>query len=55
MAFYIFMFVMSLVIPTVMIVTGTVFIKRPPKKINGIFGYRTRMSRKSQGGIEKEL
>lgn len=46
--FYIFMFIMSLLIPLVMIIIGAVFIKRPPKKINGIYGYRTRMSRKSQ-------
>ena len=48
MGFYIFMFVMSLVIPAVMIIIGAFFLKRPPKKINGIYGYRTALSRKSQ-------
>jgi hypothetical protein len=47
-SFYVFMFAMALLIPVVMIIIGVVFIKRPPKKINGIYGYRTKMSRKSQ-------
>lgn len=47
-SFYIFMFVMALIIPAVMIIIGTIFIKRPPRRINGLYGYRTARSRKSQ-------
>ena len=35
-------------IPVLMIVIGKVFLKNPPKKINGIYGYRTPRSKKNQ-------
>lgn len=48
MGFWIFMTICNLLIPVLMIVIGRVFVKNPPKTINGIYGYRTSMSRKSQ-------
>lgn len=48
MGFWIFMTICNLMIPVLMIVIGKVFIKNPPKKINGIYGYRTFRSRKNQ-------
>jgi uncharacterized membrane protein len=47
MGFWIFMLMICLLIPIIMIVFGLVFIKRPPKKINDIYGYRTAMSMKN--------
>lgn len=48
MGFWIFMAANSMLIPFLMIVAGYLFIKRPPRTINGIYGYRTSMSRKNQ-------
>lgn len=48
MAFWIFMTICNLMLPILMIVFGRVFIKNPPKTINGIYGYRTSRSRKNQ-------
>lgn len=45
MWFWIFMFVNLLMIPTLMIIFGRLFTKHPPRQINGIYGYRTKMSR----------
>ena len=39
---------MLLLIPAVMIVIGAVFLKRPPKRVNGFYGYRTARSMSSQ-------
>ena len=39
---------MLLLIPAVMIVVGAVFLKRPPKRVNGFYGYRTQRSMSSQ-------
>ena len=39
---------MLLLIPAVMIVVGVVFLKRPPKRVNGFYGYRTARSMSSQ-------
>ena len=47
MGFWIFMFAMNILIPFIMIVFGTWMYKYPPKKINGVIGYRTTMSRKN--------
>lgn len=47
MGFWIFMFVCNSIIPVMMIIFGRVMWKRPPKKINGIYGYRTSMSMKN--------
>lgn len=48
MGFWIFMFVMELLIPGTMIFLGWMFIHKPPKEINSIYGYRTPMSMKNQ-------
>ncbi len=44
----IFFWIVDLLIPFTMIVLGLVFKKRPPKKINWVYGYRTTRSMKSQ-------
>lgn len=44
MGFWIFMFCMVLLIPLTMVGFGWVFLHRPPKEINGFYGYRTRRS-----------
>lgn len=48
MGFWIFMTICNLLLPALMIVLGKVFIKNPPKTINGIYGYRTSRSKKNQ-------
>lgn len=48
MAFWIFMFVMNMLIPLSMIGFGRYFIKKAPKEINSVFGYRTSMSMKNR-------
>lgn len=48
MGFWIFMTICNFLIPILMIVIGRVFVKNPPKTINGFYGYRTSMSRKNQ-------
>lgn len=48
MGFWIFMAANSMLIPFLMIVVGYLFIRRPPRTINGVYGYRTSMSRKNQ-------
>ena len=48
MGFWIFMLVMDLIIPAAMIGCGRLLQKKPPKNINGAFGYRTPRSMKSQ-------
>lgn len=48
MGFWIFLIMCNLLIPVLMIVLGKVFIKNPPKTINGIYGYRTPRSKKNQ-------
>lgn len=48
MAFWIFMMIMNLLVPLVMLVFGSYFRKHAPKKINGLYGYRTTMSMKNQ-------
>lgn len=45
---WIMMFICELLIPIIMIIIGVVFVKNPPKEINGIYGYRTKMSRLNQ-------
>ena len=40
----IFSFFMTLVLTLTMIVFGLIFLKKPPKNINSLYGYRTRMS-----------
>lgn len=48
MWFWIFMFVCNLLIPLVMIISGRMMEKHPPKNINGVCGYRTAMSMKNK-------
>ncbi len=48
MGFWIFMTANNLLLPVLMIVIGKVFIKNPPRQINGIYGYRTRRSMRNQ-------
>lgn len=44
MGFWIFMLVNCLLMPMLMIIFGKLFQKRPPRQINMIYGYRTKMS-----------
>lgn len=48
MGYKIFMFIMLLLIPAVMVGFGAYFMKRAPKKINYVFGYRTARSMKNE-------
>lgn len=47
MGFSIFLLLCNLLVPAMMIAFGRVMWKRPPRKINGIYGYRTAMSMKN--------
>ena len=48
MGFWIFMLFCDLLIPAVMIGFGGVWKKKPPKEINGFYGYRTAMAMKNR-------
>ena len=48
MGFWIFCLAMNLLLPVIMLVFGRLFQTKPPKTINGLFGYRTARSMKSQ-------
>lgn len=48
MGFWIYMLIMALLIPCSMIGFGKLFLKRSPKDINAVFGYRTNMSMKNK-------
>lgn len=48
MGFWIFMMLMNVMMPGLMIIFGRIFMKHPPKNINGFYGYRTKRSRASQ-------
>lgn len=48
MGFWIYMLIMVLLIPIIMLGVGKYFIKKAPKEINYIFGYRTSMSMKNK-------
>ena len=41
-------FFSNLGLPVLMIILGQVLLKKPPKNINGIYGYRTSMSMKNK-------
>ncbi len=47
MFYWWFMLVTCLLMPVLMIVFGYFFVKSPPRKINSVFGYRTKMSMKN--------
>lgn len=44
MGFWIFMLIMNMLLPAVMIYFGVRFVKKPPKDINMIYGFRTKRS-----------
>lgn len=46
--FWIFMLFMDLLIPLLMVGLGKLLAKHPPKRINGVSGYRTKRSMKTQ-------
>ena len=48
MGFWIWMFIVAILCPTIMIAAGLYFRKFAPKKINAFFGYRTTMSMKNR-------
>lgn len=48
MGIWILMLIMNLIVPITMISFGKLFMERPPKDINPVYGYRTRMSMKNQ-------
>lgn len=45
---WVWMFITNLIIPLTMIGFGSMFVKRAPKKINMLFGYRTSWSMKNE-------
>lgn len=48
MVFFIVMLFFDLLIPLIMIVAGYFMYKNPPKKINNVYGYRTKRSKMNQ-------
>lgn len=48
MGYWFFMLAMNLLLPAIMIISGGYFMKKAPKEINYIFGYRTNMSMKNK-------
>lgn len=48
MGFWIFMLIMVLLIPIIMVFFGRIFLKKAPKEINYVFGYRTSRSMKNK-------
>ena len=48
MGFWVFCLAMDLLIPAMMLLLGRRFLTKPPRTINGTYGYRTRRSMKSQ-------
>lgn len=50
MGYWFFMLAMNLLLPAIMIISGGYFMKKAPKEINYVFGYRTNMSMKNKDG-----
>ena len=48
MVFFITMFVCTLLLPLIMLISGYSMYKNPTKEINGWVGYRTQMSKKNK-------
>ena len=48
MGFWVFCLAMDLLIPAAMLLLGRRFLTKPPRTINGTYGYRTRRSMKNQ-------
>ena len=42
--FWIYMLVCALITPVIMVITGIIFTKHPPKEINDLYGYHTKRS-----------
>lgn len=47
MLFWLFMLVFVLMCPGIMVLFGRMFLRKPPDRINALFGYRTTMSMKN--------
>ncbi len=48
MWFWWYLFFCTLLIPATMVIFGWVFLKKPPKNINSLYGYRTARSMKNR-------
>ena len=48
MGFWIYMLACDLLVPVIMLISGYMMYRHPPKKINGIYGYRTSRSMKNE-------
>lgn len=48
MWFWISMFICNMLIPLLMVISGYLMYKHPPKEINGLYGYRTSRSMKNK-------
>ena len=48
MLFWLYMMVFVLMCPGIMVFFGRMFLRKPPDRINALFGYRTTMSMKNQ-------
>lgn len=48
MTFWFCMLLVNLMFPTIMLIEGWLFINKPPKRTNYIYGYRTSMSVKNE-------
>ena len=46
--FWIWMFIVNMIIPIVMLIIGVVFQTNPPRRMNSIYGYRTKRSLKDE-------
>ena len=46
--FWIYSFITALLVPLILMLCGYLLYYKTPKKINGFYGYRTKMSRKNQ-------
>ena len=44
-------FICAVVIPVTCIITGYIMMKRPPKEINNVVGYRTRRSKQTMENL----
>lgn len=48
MHLWIILLITNLIVPVTMILFGKLFMENPPKDINSVYGYRTRLSMKNQ-------
>lgn len=47
MGMWFFCFLLSMLVPAIMVIFGARFTKKPPKRINYMYGYRTKRSMKN--------